>query len=163
MDNAVYSLSLQGAYNDNAVWKTYPDTFYFSYVTEQTFRGLSGRYYPEAFMDPMLIPLASYIGRKVFTRSPIPLESFSDADWWENDGLVSTFSQFYPRTSGNHPVGGEFDDHTPASYFKMGYWYYKIEPSIDHLDICIFPQSSQIEWQKSFYRNLYKRLALLET
>jgi triacylglycerol lipase len=91
-DNALYSLSLQGAYADNAVWKTYPDTNYFSYVTEQTFRGFSGRYYPEAFMDPQLIPVATYIGRKEFKKHPIPWDDFIDSEWWENDGLVSTFS-----------------------------------------------------------------------
>ena len=36
-DNACYSLTFQGAYADNKQWKTYPDTYYLSDITEQTF------------------------------------------------------------------------------------------------------------------------------
>ena len=91
-DNGLYSLTLQGAYEDNQRWKTYPDTYYFSYITEQTFRGpVSGHYYPNPKMNPVMLSASTYIGRKRFARAPIPLAEFRSEDWWENDGAVPTF------------------------------------------------------------------------
>ncbi len=163
-DNAPFSLSLQGAYADNGIWKTYPDTYYFSYVTEQTYRGwFTGRHYPSLRMNPGLLAAATYIGHKKFKRSPLP-ESvpFKSSDWWENDGLVSCFSQKYPHTNGNHPVGSEFTDATPWSRFESGRWYFQDLSGVDHLDVCITPQPSQIGWKKRFYNRLWERLASLE-
>lgn len=162
-DNAAYSLSLQGAYADNQVWQTYPDTYYFSHVTEQTYSGwFTGTHYPEPLMNPALLALSTYIGHKLFLKPPLPTPGFKEADWWENDGAVSSYSQQYPRISGHHPVGGEFDDTTPLTQFKPGQWYYKWEHGVDHLDICISPQLDQIGWQKRFYTTLFQRLAALD-
>ena len=162
-DNAAYSLSLQGAYADNQVWQTYSDTYYFSYVTEQTYQGwLTGMYYPEPLMDPALVPLSTFMGHKIFLTPPIPVPGFDSREWWENDGAVPTYSQLYPRISGQHPVGGEFDDTTPDTHFEAGQWYFKWERGVDHLDICISPQLNQIGWQKRFYTSLLRRLAALE-
>jgi triacylglycerol lipase len=84
-DNACYTLTLQGAHADNAVWKTYPDTYYFSYITEQTFPSpLTKWYYPEPFMNPAMLPLATYIGRKVFKHPPIK---------------APDYPQFYPSSA----------------------------------------------------------------
>lgn len=162
-DNAAYSLSLQGAYSDNSVWRTSPESYYFAYITEQTTEGLiSDRHYPDFRMNPALLGLSTYIGRKEFADPPIPLADFRSADWWENDGMVPTYSQRYPFSSGNHPVGGEFDTSTPASAFTPGQWYTSWERGMDHLDICITPQLTQFGRQRRFYRSLLERLAALE-
>ena len=162
-DNAVYSLTLQGAYADDQVWKTYPDTYYFSYITEQTTEGwFSKRHYPDPKMNPAMLPLSAYIGQKEFDRSPIPVENFNSADWWENDGAVPSYSQRYPHISGNHPVGDEFNPDTPNGTFQKGKWYYQWERGIDHLDICVSPQLDQIGWQRRFYTTLLARLAALK-
>lgn len=165
-DNACYTLTLQGAYADNTVWQTYPDTYYFSYVTEQTFPSpLTKWYYPEPYMNPAMLSLATYIGRKTFERPPIKVDYFQSADWWkewwENDGAVPTYSQLYPRISGSHPVGDKFNDHTPIDHFQKGKWYYTWERGMDHLDVCISPQLTQFGRQKRFYINLFKRLQAL--
>ena len=161
-DNACYSLTLQGAYADNAVWKTYPDTYYFSYITEQTTEGwFSKRYYPDPRMNPAMLPLSAYIGQKEFDRPPIPVEHFNSADWWENDGAVPSYSQLYPHISGEHPVGDEFNPDTPNESFQKGKWYYQWERDVDHLDICVSPQPDQIGWQRRFYVVLFERLAAL--
>lgn len=160
-DNGCYSLTLQGAYADNAVWPTFPDTHYFSYVTEQTFRGLSGRCYPSPLMNPAMISTAVYIGQKEFARRPIPVPTFSNADWWENDGLVATLSQVYPWSNGAHPIGGEFTDATPSGDFEPGKWYTHWEHDVDHLDVCLTPELTQLGWQRRFYVNLFRRLAEL--
>jgi triacylglycerol esterase/lipase EstA (alpha/beta hydrolase family) len=162
-DNACYSLTLQGAYADNAIWPTFPDTYYFSYITEQSFRGLGGYHYPDLLMNPALIPTALYIGQKEFARQPIPIATFHDADWWENDGLVPTVSQQYPWINGHHPVGGEFTDRTPTDEFRPGRWYTHWEDGADHLDICITPELTQHDWQRHFYTTLFTRLAELPT
>ncbi len=163
-DNAAYSLSLQGACEDNSRWQTHPDTFYFSYVTEQTFRGwFTGRHYPNPRMNPAMMRMACYIGKKRFHESPLPeAVPFKSSDWWENDGAVPSFSQKYPHTGGVHPVGGEFYDSTPIDRFQTGRWYYRWLSGVDHLDICITPQPSQRRWKKKFYIRLFERLAALE-
>lgn len=161
-DNAAYSLSLQGAYAANANWPTYPDTFYFSYVTAQSNQGwITGHHYPDFRMNPALLALSTYIGCKEFKQAPIPLPTFQSATWWENDGMVSTYSQIYPHTNGHHPVGGMFDAATPASHFGPGQWYYAWERGVDHLDICIAPQITQFGRQRRFYQQLLLRLASL--
>lgn len=162
-DNAAYSLSLQGAYADNGRWATFPDCFYFSYITEQSTRGLfTGYYYPDLRMNPALLALSTYIGRKEFAHSPIPMANFHSADWWENDGMVPTYAQQYPRTNGIHPVGGEFDLTTPLTWFEPGRWYYTWEHGVDHLDICISPQLTQFGRQRRFYEGLLLRLGALD-
>ncbi len=162
-DNAAYSLSLQGAYADNGIWPTFPGAYYFSYVTEQTTVGmLTGYYRPTPAMNLGMIPASTYIGQKVFYTPPIPTPGFSSADWWENDGLVPTYSQLYPHTNGSHPVGGEFDATTPPEHFRPGRWYYKWERDMDHLDICILPQINQRGRQRRFYQDLLERLAALD-
>ncbi len=160
-DNACYSLTLQGAYADNSVWPTFPDTYYFSIVTEQTFRGLSGHYYPSPLMAAGMAPMAAYMGRKAFKQSPIPTEDFCSADWWESDGMVPSYSQKYPHVSGDHPLGGEFNAETPSNRFKAGKWYYMWLRDTDHLDICLSPEPLQFGQQRRFYASLFERLASL--
>jgi triacylglycerol esterase/lipase EstA (alpha/beta hydrolase family) len=160
MDNAAYSLSLQGAYRDNRVWRTYPDSYYFAYVTVQSKAGwFSGRHYPSMLMNPAMVGLSGYIGQKVFHEEPIP--GFRAEDWWENDGAVSTYSQIYPHISGEHPVGETFEAAMPPEAFLPGRWYTKWERGMDHLDICVSPQPLQVGRQKDFYQDLYGRLAAL--
>ena len=161
-DNIAYDLTLQGMYEQNKVQKTFPNTYYFSYVTEQTSAGfISKRHYPDIRMNPFLIPTAAYIGAKQFKENPIPgFNNFDSKDWWENDGAVSSFSQEYPKISGNHPVAGEgiFD----RDKFEQGKWYFQYLHGMDHLDIVCMPQLNQIGWQKKFYNYLFNRLASLK-
>lgn len=71
---------------------------------------------------------------------------------------MSVYSQMYPRTAGNHPVGGVIDTETG---FEPGAWYYQVLDDIDHIDVVALPQLDQIGWQKRFYRSLFTRLAAL--
>ena len=161
-DNAVYTLSLQGAHHDNGVWKTYSDTNYFSYITEQTSKAwFSDTYYPQLLMNPVLFAPATYMGQKIFNPAPIHGSDFNSKAWWENDGAVSTYSQKYPHTNGDHEVGGEFQDEKPPESFETGKWYYKWERGMDHTDICVFPQLTQIGRQRRFYESLFKRLSAI--
>jgi hypothetical protein len=112
-------------------------------------------------MDPALLAPSTYIGRKHFDPAPIPTPGFQSRDWWENDGLVSTYTQIYPHTNGAHPTGDKISAETPVTHFEAGQWYVQWERKMDHLDICISPQPSQIGRQKHFYTMLLYRLASL--
>ena len=162
-DNAIYSATLQGAYRDNGRWPTYPNTYYFSTITEQTFPNwFNGHHYPSPLMNPALYNTANYIGTKEFLQPPIPGDDFKNKEWWENDGLVSTTSQMFPKTNGSHLVGGEFTKTTPIDHFKKGMWYYEWERGKDHGAICVAPHWWQRNWQNHFYERLFSRLAALD-
>ena len=156
-DNAAYSLTIQGLLEQNARCQTHPETYYFSYVTEQTSGGfLTGHHYPEPQMNPFAIPTALYMGHKTFERPFYP--GFQSSDWWHNDGLVSVYSQMFPRIAGNHPVGGEIES---QGRLEPGRWYHQILDSVDHIDIVALPQLGTIGAQKRFYTKLFERLASL--
>jgi triacylglycerol lipase len=156
-DNAAYDLTIQGLLAQNARGGTYRGTYYFSYVTSQTFPGyFSGRHYPQPDMNPFLIPTSIWVGHKRFARSFY--EGFRSEDWWESDGLVSTFSQAYPRTAGVHRLGGEIDD---EAGFRRGRWYTQRLEDMDHIDVVALPELDQIGRQKRFYSGLFARLAAL--
>ena len=169
-DNLAYDLTLQGCFEANRQVKTFPGTYYFSYVTAQTSQGWFGSksHYPELFMNPALLISAAYIGRaSEFEEPPIPGWGSGNLvieRWVENDGLVSEISQRYPFTGRNHNVIGS-DIHS-LDEFEPGGWYWeKIEAqngsSWDHGDIVfgVFSQPSLIDEQEDFYRSLFKRLA----
>jgi hypothetical protein len=117
---------------------------------------LTGHHYPEPMMNPFTIPIALYMGHKVFTRPFYP--GFHSADWWHNDGLVAVRSQMFPHSAGNHPVGGRIAAQTR---FEPGLWYHQIVASTDHIDIVALPELGRIGEQKRFYTALFDRLAAL--
>jgi len=169
-DNLAFDLTLQGCFEANRLVKTFPQTYYFSYVTSQTKPGWFGdkSHYPELFMNPALLISAAYIGRaSEFEKPPIPGWGSGDLiieKWVENDGLVAAISQRYPFTEGDHPLIGEGIQDRIA--FEPGGWYWeKVEDqngrSWDHGDIVfgVFSQPTLIGKQKEFYRSLYERLA----
>jgi triacylglycerol lipase len=156
-DNGAYSLTIQALFEQNATCATHPGTHYFSYVTEQTTRGLlSGHHYPEVTMNPLMIPSALYIGHATYAKAFYP--GFRAEEWWHNDGLVPVFSQMYPRIAGNHPVGGEIGS---RQTFDRGRWYHQTLSSMDHIDIVAIPQLDHVGDQRRFYRSLFARLASL--
>jgi|APLak6261659701_1056019.scaffolds.fasta_scaffold00010_2 triacylglycerol lipase len=157
-DNAVYSLTVQGLLEENQQNPTFPDTYYFSHVTEQTFKiPLWNRYVPQPGMNFLLMPGSLWMGKHKFATAFYP--GFKNEDWWENDGAVSTYSQMYPRTAGHHPVAGEFDDTT--SDFEPGKWYWQYLHGYDHLDVAMMTQPDQIVKLRSFYTKMFQRLSAL--
>ena len=154
-DNGAYSLTIQSAIRQNADAVTSPATHYFSYVTTQTFRApITGRYLAAPGMNPFMIPTSLYMGSTVF---PTPFYGgFQSRDWWPNDGLVSNFSQMYPRVGTNVPAEeGVFSRES----FDPGKWYYDVIDDVDHVDIVALPQLTQVGMEKRFYGDLFNRLA----
>lgn len=156
-DNAGYCLTVQASLEQNQFCQTHPDTYYFTYVTEQTRQGVLSEYQiPEALMNSFMIPSACYQGKKVFSQPFYP--GFNSSDWWSNDGMVSAYSQMFLRTAGNHPVGGEMSENQG---FTPGQWFYQILNSTDHMDIVCMPDALNITKQIKFYTQLFERLASL--
>ena len=169
-DNLAFDLTLQGCFEANRLVRTFPQTYYFSYITAQTKPGWFGdkSHYPELFMNPALLISAAYIGRAREFEKP-PISGWGSGDliiekWVENDGLVAAISQRYPFTEGDHPLIGEGIQERRT--FEPGGWYWeKVEDqngrSWDHGDIVfgVFSQPTLIGKQKEFYRLLYERLA----
>ncbi len=157
-DNAAYSLTLQSLLEQNVRCADHPDTYYFSYVTNQTVPGLLSEHsYPEPDMNPFLIASSLYMGREQFSH-PF-YKGFRSEDWWPNDGAVSTYSQRLPRSAGEHAERGAIDD---AAVLEPGGWYHEELNDMDHIDIVALPQLNQIGRQKRFYRGLFERLATLD-
>jgi triacylglycerol lipase len=170
-DNLAFDLTIQGGYEANQAFQTDPQIYYLSLVTEQTTKGwFTSFHYPDPLMNPSLAATAAYQGVVVdFDNSPIPGWGSGDLvieKWRENDGAVSSISQRYPFTAGNHPVGGEgiFE----RDHIERGKWYYeKVEDStgrsFDHLDVGFgcFTDPSLIGAQKKLYRNIFSLLQKL--
>jgi triacylglycerol esterase/lipase EstA (alpha/beta hydrolase family) len=162
-DNALYSVSLQSAYRDNERWPTFADTYYISYVAGQTVRFRpGGYYYPGLFMHSVLKPSAWYMGRFEAGKASMLPGSFKSSDWWENDGLVPTYSQIYPHSSGQHDVGKVITAGVAGSELLPGRWYTQWERGLDHVSIAGTPRYWQKERQKRLYSDLYRRLAALD-
>jgi hypothetical protein len=170
-DNLAFDLSLQGGFEANRVFRTDPETYYFSLVTEQTTKGwFTSFHYPDPLMNPSLAATAAYQGVVVdFDIPPIPGWGSGDLvieKWRENDGAVSSISQRYPFTAGNHPIGGEgIFERDPI---QKGKWYYEkvassTGRSFDHLDVGFgcFTDPSLVGAQKKLYRNIFSLLRKL--
>ena len=131
-DNCGYDMTLRGAAELNERIKLSPDTYYYSYTTENTWditefelpdKGMSIIFYISSIM------LASTKGKTV---DGIKIEG----DWALNDGIVPLASARYPscdeKTALNYAAEIE-----KGNKIKPGRWYY-FEPmtGMDHFDFC---------------------------
>ncbi len=131
-DNCGYDMTLRGAAELNEKIKLSPNTYYYSYTTENTWditkfelpdKGLSIIFYISSMM------LASQNGKTV---DGIKIEG----DWAKNDGIVPLASARYPlcdeKTALNYATETE-----KGNKIKPGRWYY-FEPmtGMDHFDFC---------------------------
>eukprot|EP01061_Rhynchopus_euleeides_P040796 TRINITY_DN7034_c0_g1_i3.p1 TRINITY_DN7034_c0_g1~~TRINITY_DN7034_c0_g1_i3.p1 ORF type:complete len:195 (+),score=39.33 TRINITY_DN7034_c0_g1_i3:71-586(+) len=164
-DNALHSISIAAALEYNNVWKTYPDTHYFSYVTEQTSKmPFSSSHVPDLQMNPLLYGSGLWLGTRSY-HTPDP--TFSPADWRENDGVIPSYAQYYPRIrsptgpSLAHPVGREFSRHddVDAARFPPGQWHYTVLHGWDHVDVTYAAQWGQAGEQRAMFESIYERLA----
>lgn len=169
-DNLAFDLTLQGCLKANQTFKTNPDSYYLSIITEQTTKAwFTASYFPDPLMNPLLAASAFYQGVTVqFKEPPIPNWGTGDLDidkWRENDGAVSSISQRYPFTAGNHPVGGAIPFNNPASLAKGNWYFEKAEniagQSFDHLDVGFGGFLIMANAQKKLYNQIYALLKSL--
>lgn len=72
-DNAAYDLTLQSLLTQNALIKTFPGTYYFSYVTEQTSKiPVLNYHWPDAGMNLLLRESSKYMGSNPFFKTFYP-------------------------------------------------------------------------------------------
>lgn len=133
-DLSLWSLSPDGAAEENDWVETWPNVYYFSYSTRTTFRGfITGWEYPLATTNPLVVafstpaafPLKPGLGNYVFNQIG---HVIVDGSWWENDSVVNTKSMKGPWNDSSTIV----DFHgTPA----VGKWNYMgILDGFDHFD-----------------------------
>ena len=148
-DISLWDLSPDGAKELNQWTKTYSDTYYFSFSTEATYRGLlTGWQYPELSMFLPFQPLAMFMG--TYTRNQAGKVAL-DSSWWQNDGIVNTRSM---RAPAGHPWVSYNGTPVKGSWNHMGLWN-----SWDHFDIQgLFCASCNINPLHIQHANLLKSL-----
>ncbi len=131
-DNCGYDMTLRGAAELNEKIKLAPNTYYYSYTTENTWdisefelpdKGLSLIFYISSIM------LASTKGKTV---DGIKIEG----DWALNDGIVPLASARYPSCDAETALSYEAELEK-GNKIKPGRWYYfETMTGMDHFDFC---------------------------
>ena len=131
-DNCGYDMTLRGAAELNEKIKLSPNTYYYSYTTENTWdiservipsKGLSLIFYISSMM------LSSTKGKTV---DGIKIEG----DWAKNDGIVPLASARYPSCDEETALSYE-SEIKKGNEIKTGRWYYfETMTGMDHFDFC---------------------------
>lgn len=131
-DNCGYDMTLRGAAELNEKIKLAPDTYYYSYTTENTWsisdfklpsKGLNLIFYISSIM------LDSTKGKTV---DGIKIEG----DWALNDGIVPLASARYPSCDAETALSYETEINK-GNRIKPGRWYYfETMTGMDHFDFC---------------------------
>ena len=170
-DNLAFGLTLQGCRKANENFHTQDGTYYLSIVTSKT-DPLGDKQRPAFFqMNRLLQPFAFYQGAVDPFGNPLvkPIPDWGAGDltidkWRENDGAVSSISQRFPFTAGNHPVGGEGIFDRPAGTIEKGKWYYEraeniVQHRFDHLDVVVGCKFNKLDpTVEDAQRRLYGKL-----
>lgn len=126
-DNAFYDLSIKGAAELNAHLFCVPDIYYFSYSAKKTKKELAGRYH-KAIKDTWLpyMITSSYIGHyDIDLNRGIKL----DSRWFENDGIVNSYSALAP-------LGEPATAVATAKVLRTGIWYKMGTLDMAHTEFC---------------------------
>lgn len=131
-DNCGYDMTLRGAAELNEKIRLAPETYYYSYTTENTWdiseriipsKGLSIIFYISSMM------LASANGKTV---DGIKIEG----DWSLNDGIVPLASARYPSCDAQTALNYE-SELEKGNAVRPGRWYYfETMTGMDHFDFC---------------------------
>lgn len=131
-DNCGYDMTLRGAAELNEKIRLAPETYYYSYTTENTWdiseriipsKGLSIIFYISSMM------LASTNGKTV---DGIKIEG----DWSLNDGIVPLASARYPSCDAQTALNYE-SELEKGNAVRPGRWYYfETMTGMDHFDFC---------------------------
>ncbi|MBQ7545868.1 MAG: lipase [Clostridia bacterium] len=95
-DSCAYDLTPEGTEKLNALIKTSPNVYYFSYAFDATHKdGYVGMTWPDITANPVLTPIGCWIGHhKPYTEKKTG-QVYDDA-WRPNDLLCNTISETYP-------------------------------------------------------------------
>lgn len=125
---SLYSLSPEGAAEQNQWVKAAPNVYYFSVSTELTHpQGPNSYEVPDSNMFFALKGPAILMGRLTYENSTVVITS----QWTPNDGLVNEISQHSPNTSTN-PDPIETYESKDSTELHTGTWYYLGKQDWDH-------------------------------
>ncbi len=149
-DISTWEISIAGAqeFNERVNSSTVdPDAYYFSYANQKTFPVALGLFYlPDPLINPLLIPLAAYLG-----ILPVKDPFHIGPRWHENDGLVNTISMRAPL------LGCSDRCQVNRNRPKKGVWNYMGKLHWDHGDIIGQSINTPVKVKK--LKNFYLRLA----
>lgn len=131
-DNCGYDMTLRGASELNEKIKLAPNTYYYSYTTENTW-DISESLLPDKGLSPIFyissMMLASTKGKTV---DGIKI----DGDWALNDGIVPLASARYPSCDEKTALSYE-NEVGNGNRIRPGRWYYfETMTGMDHFDFC---------------------------
>jgi len=152
-DNAAWTLSPEGARENNRWVKAQPGVFYFSYSSQQTHESwFSDEHKPDLGMFTAFRPLAEWMGE--YTEDS-PNRVQVDKSWFANDGIVNTISMNAPKIGSNDEVV-EYD-----GIPQQGIWNHMgLFMGMDHFDyLGMF--NSDFSNPRPFFRKLADYLGAL--
>lgn len=132
-DNCGYDMTLRGAAELNETIKLAPNTYYYSYTTATTEKGLFGRQQPMKSLNPIFYISSAMIGMtEGFTIDGIKIEG----NWAVNDGIVPLASALYPTVDAETATDYE-NAIASGETIQAGKWYYTDTMyDMDHFDFC---------------------------
>ncbi|KAJ7537632.1 hypothetical protein O6H91_11G014800 [Diphasiastrum complanatum] len=149
-------LSIQSTIDTNHTLKTYPNTYYISYVTKST-RKLFGRTVPSSLtaIHPLLLLRTLQISWWHYpTNISPPYEGYRDEDWHDNDGALNTISMCYPRFPVEHPHCS-LASLKDGDILKPGIWYYT-HVEADHIFFIINRNRAGVQFD-TLYNSIFQR------
>lgn len=160
-DNAFYDLSLHGMHQCNQILKEYPETYYFSYTTQQTVKfPFTDSHIPGIRMNLLLWCFSWLMGKYSFSEDfrKSLAGDYNNSDWRKNDGITPTYAQEFPRYPKQH--AHKYCSQNTTN-FEPGLWHI-MEHELsawDHWDVTIFPGFCKTrQKQRRFYQTLFNRL-----
>ncbi|XP_054775792.1 uncharacterized protein LOC129284358 [Prosopis cineraria] len=149
-------LTIQGSIKLNYLLRTFPSTYYFSYVTKQT-RKIMGFTVPSSIfgIHPMLF---LRVFQMTQWRHPSdvtpPYKGYRDEDWQDNDGALNTISMTYPRFPIEHPHRLVEKD-SDCQPLEPGIWYYKMVEG-DHILFIVNRERAGVKFDL-LYDSIFER------
>ncbi|KAI3811760.1 hypothetical protein L1987_21490 [Smallanthus sonchifolius] len=104
-DWVIPDLTIQGSTQINRQLNTFPDTYYFSYVTKAT-KQVEGKVVPKRMQTSDIFSHIHtlWICKWCYpTNVQLPYNEYKDEDWWDNDGQLNVISMTHPRLPIEHP------------------------------------------------------------
>ncbi|CAG8531123.1 13655_t:CDS:2 [Ambispora gerdemannii] len=169
-DHGPYDLSVHGMKELNAKSRTFPNTFYRTYVASMTsLDEKTGFHKPKFTMILPLYYLSKLIGSFRFPEDAIdiPIKNDELSQWFENDGLCPVISQYHPErcspTYCTHHQGlPEVNNNANISQFcRPGVWdVWMIPGTTTHLGVV--PVLKLTKKQEQFFMGVKEYLNVLD-
>ncbi|XP_008444362.2 uncharacterized protein LOC103487715 isoform X2 [Cucumis melo] len=149
-------LTIQGSISLNSHLQTFPNTYYFNYVTKCT-RKVFGITVPSSIfrIHPLFFIRVLQMSQ---WRHPsdvtLPYKDYRDEDWQDNDGALNTISMTHPRFPVEHPNRHVVND-SDCKPLEPGIWYYKVIEG-DHILFIVNRERAGVQFDL-IYDGIFER------